>query len=153
MPALLSRPPMPTSSSFPMLALFHSLMSALFSPVVPTLLSLPMPASLIPPVSALSSCSMFGPAPTHLISSVLKIFKYALSNKLLRCNSTSPSSIGPLCLILTLGPLPEKNNCKRFFDTAFINSRLLVGNYAAKEVDLTFGEGECPVPVKLNRLW
>ena len=35
----------------------------------------------------------------------------------------------------------------------FINSCPHAGNHAIKKVDLSFGECECPAPIKLNRSW
>ena len=102
---------------------------------------------------AFSSRSVLGLAPTYLKSSALRIFKQALSNESLRYRSTSHSLAGFLCPFFTLGPLPEKKDCKRFFDTTYINSRPLAGNHATKKVDLNFGESVICVPVRLNRSW
>ncbi len=153
-PGLLSRPPMPGLLSSPPVP-------GSLSPPVPTLSSLPMPAPSSPfvpapsspPVPALLSRSVLGPAPIRLTSSALRTFKQALSDQPLGRQSTSPSPAKPLCPFSTLGPLSEKSDCKRPFDTTFINSRLLSGNHVAKEVDLSFGECGCLAPVKLNRSW
>lgn len=140
-PTLLSRVPMPALSSPFLLALMSSLMPA------PS--SLPVLA-LSSPIPALLSRFVLGLALTRLIFSGLKTFKQAFSEKILGRQSTSPSPVEPLCLFPTLGPLSEKSDCKRFYDTAFVNSRPLVGNHATKEIDLSFGEFGCSALVKLN---
>lgn len=137
MPTWLSYPLVPAlSSSLPLLALLSLLLPALSSCLVPALLS----------------NSVLGLAPTCLIYSALRAFKQVLSNKPLSRQSTSLSHAEPLCLFPTLGLLPKKSDCKWLFDTAFKNSSPLVGNHAAKEVVLSFGECGCPASVKLNRL-
>ena len=153
LPTLSSRLPMPASLSPLILALSYLPMSVLSFPLMPALLSPPVPIllSLLMPVTL--SRSVLDPAPTHLTSSALKIFKQALSDKLLSCHLTSLSLVGPLGPFLTLGPLPEKNDHKRSFETTFINSCQLAGNHAAKEMDLKFGECRCLTPVKLNQSW
>ena len=165
MPALLSCLPMPnlssriglptpSSSCFPGPALLSLPMPALLSrPFVPTFLSPLVPTLLSLSVPALASCAMLGSAPTQLISSTLRTFKQALSDKPFGCQSTSPRPPEHLCLFLILGPLPEKSNCKRLFDMAFINSHPLAVNHIAEEVDLSFGKCECLTKIKLNRLW
>ncbi len=151
-PGLLSRPPVFGSSSGPLVAGLLSLpVPAPLSLLVPAPLSPPMPASLSLLVPALLSRSIFGPAPTRLTSSALRTFKQALSDEPLSRQLTSPSPAEPLCPFLTLGPWPEKSDCKRPFDIAFINSHPLAGNHAAEEVDLSFGKCRCPTPVKLIR--
>lgn len=42
---------------------------------------------------------------------------------------------------------------KRTFDTAFINSCSLAGNYAQEEIELSFAGWKCPAFVKLNQSW
>lgn len=59
----------------------------------------------------------------------------------------------PLCPFPTLGPISKKNDCQWPFNMIFINSRPLTINHTIKEVDLRFGKYECPILVKLNRLW
>ncbi len=154
MPGLLSGPLIPSSSSGPLVPGLLSLpMPTPSSPPMPAPLSLPMPALSSPPMLALSSRSVLGPTPTRLTSSALKTFKQALSDESLGRQSTSPCLAELLCLFPTLGPLPKKSNCKRLFDTAFINSLPLARNHTAEEVDLSFGKCRCPAPVKLNQLW
>lgn len=114
-------------------------------------LALSAPISCLGTLIATSSSSVLGLAPTHLTFSVLGTFKRVLSDKLLRFRLTSLAE--PLGFFPTLGPLSEKNKRKQHFDMAFINFCLLAGNHVVKEVDLSFGECECLVPVKFNRLW
>ncbi len=152
-PGLSSDPPVPDSSSPPRPAPSSPPVHAPLSPPVPAPLSPPLPAPSSPPVPASLSRSVLGPAPTQLTSSALRTFKRTLSDESLGRRSTSPSLAEPLHPFPTVGPLLEKSNRKRLFDTAFINSRPLAGNHAAKEVDLSFGECGCPAPVKLNRSW
>ena len=146
MPAL--SPPLPlvtTSSYVPMSSLSCPLVSALSRPPVPALSSPPplMANSSSCPIPALLSCSVLAQAPTHLPSLNQKTFNKALSDELLVYHrSTSPSF---LCPFPTLCPLPKQS-----FDIAFINSRPIAENHAAKEVDLSFGECACLVPVKCN---
>ncbi len=142
-PTLSSRLPMPALSSPLLLALISFLMSA------PS--SLPVLA-LSPLILALLLRFVLGLALTRLIFSGLKTFKQAFSDKFLGRQSTSPSSVEPHCLVPTLDPLSEKSDCKRIYDTAFVNSRPLVENHATKEVDLSFGEFRCSALVKLNDL-
>lgn len=104
-------------------------------------------------ISILLSYFMLGPAPTHLKFSILQIFKKALSNEHWNRCSTSPSSVEPLHLFLTLGLLPEKNDCKQSFDMAFINSCSLVENYAAKEMDQSFENSGYFLLIRLNWFW
>ncbi len=148
MPTLLSRSLMPALlSCFLLLAL-------LSPPHISALLSLlPVPASSSHLMPNLLSHFILGPALTCLISSTLKIFKRALSDKPLGRQSTSLSLVEPRYPFPPLGPLPEKSNCKRSFDMAFINSRPLARNHAANEADLSFGKYGCLVPVKLKQLW
>ena len=144
---LLSCPLMPASLSRP-------LMSALLScPPIPALLSLLVPALLFLPMPASASHSMLGSVPTRLISSALRIFKQALLDEPLGRQLTSPSLPELLCPFSILGLLPKKSNCKRPFNTTFINSCPLVANHTAKEIDSSFGKCEYPAQVKLNRLW
>ena len=146
-PALLSCPGLPIP------LLFRLFVPALLSySSVPTLLSLFVPALLSLPVPALVSCFVLGPNPTWLTSSTLITFKQALSNESLGRQSISPSLLEPLCPFPVLGPLLKKSDCKRLFDTTFINSRPLATNHAAKEVELSFEKCGCLVQVKLNRL-
>lgn len=145
-----SRSPIPALSSPSMPALSCLLIPTLLSSLVPALLSRPVPALLSTFISTLLSRSMFSPNLTYFTSSTLRIFKQALSNKLLRHYLTSPNPTKLFCPFSTLGPLPKKNNRKWPFDTTFINSCLLTKNHAAKEVDLSFGECRCSALVKLN---
>ena len=141
------------SRSTVLVLLSHLPISALSYPLVLVSLSPPLPALLSLLVPTLLSRSMLGPTPTHLTSSVLRIFKRALSDELLHRHSTSPSPIEPFCPFSTLGQLPKKNNRNRFFNTAFIISCPLARNHAANELDLSFAECGCPTLVKLNQLW
>ena len=155
-PALSSHPKLPTLSSFyPYVSILLShlpvptllsrpLVIALLFPPVPALLSFSVPALLSSLVPASASCFVFGPAPTWFIFSVVRISKQTLSDKFCGHRSTRPSSLKPLCPFSILSPLPEKSDYKRLFDTTFINSYLLTANHAAKEVDLSYGECECP---------
>ncbi len=164
-PALSSHPGSPTlsSSRLPMpTSLFCLLMPALLSgplvptlssPPVPTLLSLSVPALLSPFIPALLSHSVLSLNLTYLIFSALRTFQQALSDEPLRRRLTSLSPVEPLSTFLTLSSLPKKNDCKWFFDTVFLNSRLLADNHTIKGVDLRFGQCGYFVPVQLNRLW
>lgn len=98
---------------------------------MPTLLSPLVPALSSPPMPALLSCSILGQALTHLASSALEIFKQALLDELLRYRLPTPSLAELLCPFLTLGLLIKNNDHKQPYDTAFINSRLLIGNHDA----------------------
>ena len=73
----------------------------------------------------------------------------------------SNSLAKPLCPFLALDALnPDNNNGlynlinknerKRGFDTAFINSRPLAGNHDPKEVDLSFADCGCSAAVQLK---
>ncbi len=152
-PGLSSRPPMLGSSSRPPVpsSLSGPLVRGLSSPPGPTSLSPLVPAPLSPPVPPFSSHAVLDLAPTRLTSSALRIFKRVLSDEPLGCRSISLSPAEPLRPSPTFGPLLEKSNHKRSFNTTFINSRPLVGNHVAQEVDLSFGECGLPAPVKLNR--
>lgn len=108
---LLSCPPVPA------LSLSHLPMSTLSSTPVPALSTTLVSTLLFPPILALSSCSMLGLAPTHLISSTLRTFKWALSDKSLRRHSTS--LIKRLCPFQIFGPLSKKSKCNWLFNTAF----------------------------------
>ena len=162
MPALLSLL-VPVLSSRPFLPalLFHLMPALLFCPPIPTLLSpplpvllsSPMPALLSPFVPVLLSRFVLSLALTCFISSALRTFKQALSDEHLGHQSTSPSPPKLFCLFPILDSLLKKSDCKRFFNTAFINSRPLATNHAAKEVDLSFVKCGYPASVKLNRLW
>lgn len=174
--------PVPTLSRLSIPALLSTPIAGLLSPSVPALLSLLSPVSdllslfmpvllsfpplvasflslSIPALSSLCmptflSCSVPGPAPTYLISSALRILKWALSNEpLVRRHSISPSSTKLLCLFPILDPLSKKTDQKQPFDITFINSCLFAGNHAVKEVNLTFGKCIYSAPVKLKRLW
>ena len=113
-PALLSLS-IPAFLSYPLvLALLSSSVPALLSLLILALSSLFMPASAFR--------FMLGPAPTQLIFSVLRIFKQILSKKSLGHQLTSSNPPKLLYPFLILSPLLKKNNCKRSFDTAFINS-------------------------------
>ena len=92
----------------------------------------------------------------------LKTFKQSLSDELWPRMLTSPAK--PFRLFPALGALnPDNNNGlynptnknkrKRGFDIAFINSRLLAGNYDQKEVDLSFEGCGYPATIKLNWSW
>lgn len=105
--------------------------SILLSPLILALLSFSIPALL--------SCSVLGLALTHFTFSALGTFKQVLLKKLLYHRLTSPNLAKPLYPFLTFGLLLKKGNYKWFFDILFINSRLLVGNHIAKEIDLSFG--------------
>ena len=112
--------------------------------------SCPVPAPVPGSPAVLLPLPVLGPTPPHLVYTALKTFKRALSDKPWR-RSTSPAK--PLCPVPPLGLLPGKTDCKRTFDTAFINSRQLPGNYAWEEFDLSFAECGYPAAVKLNRSW
>lgn len=165
----LFRPSMPTLSCCPKPALSHPPVLALSSSLIPassrsplpTLLSLPMPVLLSPSVPALLcflvpallSRYVLGLAPTHLISSTLRIIKRPLSDEPLCRHLTSSSPVESFCPFPILGPLPKTNNRKRPFDITFINAHLLAENHAVEEVDLSFREYGCLIPIKLNCLW
>lgn len=93
---------------------------------------------------------LLSPTPPHLASIALRTFNKTLSNEFL-CRSTTFAE--PLYLFLPSGLLPNKTDCKRTFDTAFINFRLLAGNHAREEIDQSFAEYSCLALIKLNRLW
>lgn len=122
---------------------YLSPLSTPISHLVPT----PIPTSL----ALLFLLLVLGPAPPYLASSVLRIFKQVLSDKLLYCCSTSLAEL--FCPFPLLSLLPDKTNRKRIFDIVFINSRLLASNYAWEEVDLSFPAYKCIATVKLKRLW
>ena len=44
----------------------------------------------------------------------------------------------------------NNNKCKWSFNTSFINSRPLAGNYDQEELDLSFAGSKWPATVKLN---
>ena len=149
----------PTAGSATLLSSCTTLVSRSGSPA-PSLFCLgsltylssrPMPAFVSRSAAVLSSLLILGPTPPHLASTVLKIFKRALSDELLRGHSTSPAE--PLCPFPPLGSLPNKTDCKQTFDTAFINSCLFAGNHSWEEFDLSFKEYGSSVAVKLNRSW
>lgn len=81
-----------------------------------------------------------------------RIFKQILLDEFLYCHSTRLSSAELFCAFLTLDLLFEKNDCKQFFNIAFINSRPLASNYAFKEVDWSFEKYASSSSVKLNWL-
>lgn len=143
-PAPVSRPGSPAPSS-------SRLGSPTRSSPLPSPISRPLPAPVLGSPAVLSSLPVLGPAPPHLTSSSLRIFKRALSDEPLRRRSTSPAQL--LCLFPPLGSLSDKTDRKRTFDKAFINSRLLASNHDRDEVDLRFAECGYTAAVKLNRLW
>lgn len=98
----------------------------------------------------LLSCFILDLALTHLISSVLGIFKQHLSDKHLHHYSTSSNPTTSFYLFLTLDLLSEKNDYKRLFNTAFINSCLFTRNHTTKEIDLSFRKYGYFIPVKFN---
>ena len=142
-PAFLSHPPIPALLS-------HSPVFALSFLFMPVLSSLLVPALLSLPVLALSSYFVFGPAQTRFTSSALKTFKQAFSEELLGRQSTSFSSLEPLCPFSILNLLPEKSDCKWFFDMVFSKSCLFAANHIAEEIDLSLGKCKCLILVKLN---
>ena len=146
MPTLLSYPRSPT-----LLSSYFLVPALLFCPSIPALLFFLVPALLSLLVLVLAFCSVLDLALTWFTSSAFRIFKQALLDKLLghQLTSLSPSKLFYPFLILRL--LPKKSNCKWLFDIAFINSCPLATNHVTKEVDLSFGEYGCFVPVKLNR--
>lgn len=128
-------------------------------------------AALSLPCHAFASCCgisalllpllLLGP-PLLLRSSPLKTFQQFLLDESWRRMSTSLAK--PLCLFPALGVYnPDNNNglhnstntnkLKWDFDIAFINSRLLAGNYDQKEVNLSFAGWRCLNAVKFNRWW
>lgn len=113
------------------------------------LLSYFIPALVSKSLAVFSFLSMFGPTPSYLAFTTLKTFKKTLLDTLLRC---STNFVEFICLFLPLNLLPNKTDYKRTFDITFINSCPFAGNYAWKEVDLSFAEYGCLVVVKLNRL-
>ena len=148
-PALVPAPgpaPLPVPLSFP------------GSPVVSLSGHMPAPAAvscgaLMLPLLVLGSSLPLGPSP-------LRTFKWSLSDEPRPRMSTSPAKSLRLFLALSVlnpdnnnglyNPI-DKNERKRGFDTAFINSRPLAGNHDQKEVDLSFAGCGCPATVKLNR--
>ena len=70
---------------------------------------------------------VLSPTSSHLASTAVRTFKQALSDKPLRRSTSLAES---LCPFPSLGLLPNKTDCKRTFDTAFINSCSLAGNHA-----------------------
>lgn len=91
------------------------------------LLSCLVPASVPRSLAILLLFAVLGPTSPHLVSTALRTFKQALSDKPLR-GSTSP--IEPFCLFLPLRFLPNKTNHKQTFDIVFINSHPLTSNHA-----------------------
>lgn len=90
------------------------------------MLSPPVPALVLGSLVVLLPLPMFDPTPAYLAFTALRSFKCAFSDKFLRCSS---SFAGLYYLFLLFGLLPNKNNCKWTFDTAFINLPLLASNH------------------------
>ena len=93
---------------------------------------------------------------------LLRTFKQSLSNKPQPRILTSHTELFHPFLALDMLNFDNNNNLynptnnnkrKRDFNTAFINSRPLAGNYNQKEVDFSFTDCGCSNVVKLNRSW
>lgn len=107
--ALLSYLFEPILSSCPLMSTLLSLLvSALLSPLESASSFLLMPVLLSYLISAALFCFVLDLALTYLISTALKTFKQALSDKLLGCQSTSSSPAEPFYPFLTLSLLPKK---------------------------------------------
>ena len=170
----------PRSMSALVLALMPAPMPGFVPASVPAPIPTPVPAPLsclgsfvvlssscIPTLAAVSHQTLMLPLPMlglplFLRSSLLRTFKQFLSDK--RWLPMSTSSAKLFCRFSTLDALnlednnssynpTNKNKRKRGFDTTFINSCPLTGNYDQKEVDLSFAGCKCPAAVKLNRSW
>lgn len=145
---LLSCPLIPVMlchSRLPTLLLSLLSMPALLScPTMLALSSLLIPALFSSFILISASCFMLDLAPTWFISPVVKIFKQALSNESLSRQSASSSPLELYCPFSILDPLSKKSNCKRLFDTTFINSRPLAANHVIIKIDLSFEQCGCP---------
>lgn len=115
------------------------------------LLSCPISTPVLRSLAILLLFPMFGPVSSYITFTTLTIFKQTLLNKLLYCRSTSLAEF--LCPLLLFNLLPNKTNCKWTFDSIFINSHLLSGNYAWEKVDFSFAKCGFFAAIKLNRLW
>lgn len=104
----LSHSPIPALSSLSMPALSCLLIPVSLSSLVPALLSLLVPALLSTFKSTLLSCFILGQDPTYFTSSTLRIFKQALSNKLLHRRLTSPSPASFFVRFQPLARCPRK---------------------------------------------
>lgn len=106
----------------------HLLLLLVCSKTFIALLSCPLPAPVLESPGVLLLLLMFGPVFPHLALTTLRKFKQALSNKFLHCYSSNFAKL--LCPFPPFGLLPDKTNCKRTFNTVFINSCLFACIYS-----------------------
>lgn len=86
-----------------------------------------MPTSVLESLAVLLLFLVLSSTPPHLVFTTLRTLKQALSDEPLRRLTSSIKTFRPF---LPFGSLPNKTNCKRTFDTTFINSRPLANNHA-----------------------
>ena len=130
------------------------------SPVVSLSGRVPAPA-VVSRQALMLPLSVLGP-PLPLGYSPLRTFKQSLSDEPRPRVSTGPvKPLRPFPALSTLNPNnnngsynpTNKNERKRSFDIAFLNSCSLAGNHNQEEVDLSFAGCKCLAAVELNWLW